>query len=119
MSEKNNKQSEREASYPFSHVCPKRAKLETPPVSPIYRNQTKRETAEELTNQKLDEILDLTRAVNHKIDRLDGRVDDIDVRLAKVENSLAKLGVRSALVGGLGGLLVSVGFELIKAKFGG
>ena len=71
------------------------------------------------TNAKLDEILDLTRAVNHKIDRLDGRVDDIDVRLAKVENSLAKLGVRSALVGGLGGLLVSVGFELIKAKLGG
>ena len=71
------------------------------------------------TNAKLDEILDLTRAVNHKIDRLDGRVDDIDVRLAKVENSLAKLCVRSALVGGLGGLLVSVGFELIKAKLGG
>lgn len=71
------------------------------------------------TNAKLDEILDLTRAVNHKIDRLDGRVDDIDVRLAKVENSKAKLGVRSALVGGLGGLLVSVGFELIKAKLGG
>ena len=58
------------------------------------------------TNAKLDEILDL-------------RVDDIDVRLAKVENSMAKLGVRSALVGGLGGLLVSVGFELIKAKLGG
>ena len=71
------------------------------------------------TNAKLDEILDLTRAVNHKIDRLDGRVDDIDVRLAKVVNSMAKLGVRSALVGGLGGLLVSVGFELIKAKLGG
>ena len=71
------------------------------------------------TNAKLDEILDLTRAVNHKIDRLDGRVDDIDVRLAKVENSMAKLGVRSALVGGLGGLLVSVEFELIKAKLGG
>lgn len=71
------------------------------------------------TNAKLDEILDLTRAVNHKIDRLDGRVDDIDVRLAKVENSMAKLGVRSALVGGLGGLLVSAGFELIKAKLGG
>ena len=71
------------------------------------------------TNAKLDEILDLTRAVNHKIDRLDGRVDDIDVRLAKVENSMAKLGVRSGLVGGLGGLLVSVGFELIKAKLGG
>ena len=71
------------------------------------------------TNAKLDEILDLTRAVNHKIDRLDGRVDDIDVRLAKVENSMAKFGVRSVLVGGLGGLLVSVGFELIKAKLGG
>ncbi|EGT80297.1 hypothetical protein BFQ30_08885 [Haemophilus quentini] len=70
-------------------------------------------------NAKLDEILVLSRQANHKIDRLDGRVDDIDARLAKVENSMAKLGVRSALVGGLGGLLVSVGFELIKAKLGG
>ena len=68
---------------------------------------------------KLDEILSLSRTVNHKIDRLDGRVDEIDSRLAKVEESLAKLGVRAAIVGGLSGLVVSVGFELIKAKFGG
>ena len=104
MLERNNKQSEHEA---------------TPPVSPMYRGQTEREKAEAQTNQKLDEILDLTREVSRKIDRLDERVDDIDVRLAKVENSMAKFGVRSALVGGLGGLLVSVGFELIKAKLGG
>lgn len=83
------------------------------------RNRLEQLTESAQTNAKLDEILDLTRAVNHKIDRLDWRVDDIDVRLAKVENSMAKLGVRSALVGGLGGLLVSVGFELIKAKLGG
>lgn len=119
MSEKNNKQSEREASYPFSHVCPKRAKLETPPVSPIYRNQTKRETAEELTNQKLDEILNLTREVNRKIDRLDDRVDDIDTRLEMLKARMDKLGIKSVMAGGLGGLVVSVGFELIKAKFGG
>ncbi|HHF0368126.1 TPA: hypothetical protein ACPJLN_000498 [Haemophilus influenzae] len=68
---------------------------------------------------KLDEILSLSRTVNHKIDRLDGRVDEIDSRLAKVEESLAKLGVRAAVIGGLSGLVVSVGFELIKAKFGG
>lgn len=73
---------------------------------------------EEIT-AKLDEILSLSRTVNHKIDRLDGRVDEIDSRLAKVEESLAKLGVRAAIVGGLSGLVVSVGFELIKAKFGG
>ncbi|BFU64724.1 hypothetical protein [Rodentibacter abscessus] len=70
-------------------------------------------------NDKLDEILLLTKQANHKIDRLDGRVDDIDARLAKVEQNLAKLGVRAAIMGGLGGLVVSVGFELIKAKFGG
>lgn len=70
-------------------------------------------------NAKLDEILSLSRQVNHKIDRLDGRVDDIDMRLGKVEENLAKLGVRAAIVGGLSGLVVSVGFELIKAKFGG
>lgn len=70
-------------------------------------------------NAKLDEILVLSQQANHKIDRLDGRVDDIDTRLAKVEESLAKLGVRAAIVGGLSGLVVSVGFELIKAKFGG
>lgn len=70
-------------------------------------------------NAKLDEILVLSRQANHKIDRLDGRVDDIDTRLVKVEESLAKLGVRAAVIGGLSGLVVSVGFELIKAKFGG
>ncbi|HHF6615650.1 TPA: hypothetical protein ACPP68_001510 [Haemophilus influenzae] len=70
-------------------------------------------------NAKLDVILALSRQANHKIDRLDGRVDDIDTRLAKVEESLAKLGVRAAVIGGLSGLVVSVGFELIKAKFGG
>ena len=70
-------------------------------------------------NAKLDEILVLSRQANHKIDRLDGRVDDIDTRLAKVEESLAKLGVRAAVIGVLSGLVVSVGFELIKAKFGG
>ena len=73
---------------------------------------------EEIT-AKLDEILSLSRTVNHKIDRLDGRVDEIDSRLAKVEESLAKLGMRAAVIGGLSGLVVSVGFELIKAKFGG
>ena len=59
---------------------------------------------EEIT-AKLDEILSLSRTVNS--------------RLAKVEESLAKLGVRAAVIGGLSGLVVSVGFELIKAKFGG
>ena len=73
---------------------------------------------EEIT-AKLDEILSLSRTVNHKIDRLNGRVDEIDSRLAKVEESLAKLGVRAAVIGGLSGLVVSVGFELIKAKFWG
>ena len=71
------------------------------------------------TNAKLDEILDLTREVSRKIDRLDDRVDDIDTRLEMLEARMDKLGIKSVMAGGLGGLVVSVGFELIKAKFGG
>ena len=63
------------------------------------------------TNQKLDQILDLTRE--------DDRVDDIDARLKMLETRMDKLGIKSVMAGGLGGLVVSVGFELIKAKFGG
>ena len=72
------------------------------------------------TNAKLDEILDLTRAVNHKIDRLDGRVDDIDVRLAKVENSMAKLGGAIRFSWWFG-RFIGIGWylRLIKAKLGG
>ncbi|OOF86721.1 hypothetical protein BKG93_02345 [Rodentibacter ratti] len=88
-------------------------------MSARERKRLEQLAEKEQTNAKLDEILSLTRQVSHKIDRLDGRVDDIDVRLAKVEKNLAKLGVKAAVVGGLSGLLVSVGFELIKAKFGG
>lgn len=71
------------------------------------------------TNQKLDQILDLTREVSRKIDKLDNRVDDIDARLKMLETRMDKLGIKSVMAGGLGGLVVSVGFELIKAKFGG
>ncbi|OOF45626.1 hypothetical protein BKK51_05950 [Rodentibacter trehalosifermentans] len=88
-------------------------------MSARERKRLEQLAEKEQTNAKLDEILSLTRQVSHKIDRLDGRVDDIDVRLAQVERNLAKLGVKAAVVGGLSGLLVSVGFELIKAKFGG
>lgn len=104
MLERNNKQSEHEA---------------TPPVSPMYRGQTEREKAEAQTNQKLDEILDLTREVSRKIDKLDERVDDIDARLKMLETRMDKLGIKSVMAGGLGGLVVSVSFELIKAKFWG
>ncbi|MBN6074293.1 hypothetical protein HYE60_03290 [Aggregatibacter actinomycetemcomitans] len=83
------------------------------------QQRSKRETEQDQTNQKLDENLDLTREVSRKIDRLDDRVDDIDGRLATLEARMDKLGVKSVVAGGLGGLVVSVGFELIKAKFGG
>ncbi|MBN6077384.1 hypothetical protein HYE59_07535 [Aggregatibacter actinomycetemcomitans] len=85
---------------------------------PAIPNQqrSKRETEQDQTNQKLDEILDLTREVSRKIDRLDDRVDAIDGRLATLEARMDKLGVKSVVAGGL---VVSVGFELIKAKFGG
>lgn len=85
------------------------------------REQKRAEQAaeREMTNRKLDEILTLTREVNRKIDRLDDRVDDIDTRLEMLEACMDKLGIKSVMAGGLGGLVVSVGFELIKAKFGG
>lgn len=83
------------------------------------RKRLEHEAEQALTNQKLDEILNLTREVNRKIDRLDARVDDIDTRLEMLEARMDKLGIKSVMAGGLGGLVVSVGFELIKAKFGG
>lgn len=71
------------------------------------------------TQAKLDELLDLSRAANHKIDRLGERVENLDERLLKLENRMDKLGAKAVLAGGMGGLLVSVGIELIKARFGG
>lgn len=88
-------------------------------MSARERKRLEHEAEQALTNQKLDEILNLTREVNRKIDRLDDRVDDIDARLEMLEARMDKLGIKSLAAGGLGGLVVSVGFELIKAKFGG
>lgn len=88
-------------------------------MSARERKRLEHEAEQALTNQKLDEILNLTREVNRKIDRLDDRVDDIDTRLEMLETRMDKLGIKSVMAGGLGGLVVSVGFELIKAKFGG
>ena len=88
-------------------------------MSARERKRLEQEAEQALTNQKLDEILNLTREVNRKIDRLDDRVDDIDTRLEMHEARMDKLGIKSVMAGGLGGLVVSVGFELIKAKFGG
>lgn len=88
-------------------------------MSARERKRLEHEAEQALTNQKLDEILSLTREVNRKIDRLNDRVDDIDTRLEMLEARMDKLGIKSVMAGGLGGLVVSVGFELIKAKFGG
>ena len=88
-------------------------------MSARERKRLEHEAEQALTNQKLDEILNLTREVNRKIDRLDDRVDDIDTRVEMLEARMDKLGIKSVMAGGLGGLVVSVGFELIKAKFGG
>ena len=88
-------------------------------MSARERKRLEHEAEQALTNQKLDEILSLTREVNRKIDRLDDRVDDIDTRMEMLEARMDKLGIKSVMAGGLGGLVVSVGFELIKAKFGG
>lgn len=71
------------------------------------------------TNDKLDELLDLSRAANHKIDRIGKRVDNIDHRLSSLETQVGKVTTKAFVAGGLGGAMVAVGIELIKAKFGG
>lgn len=71
------------------------------------------------TNEKLDELLDLSKEANRKIDRIGERVDDIDHRLSLLETQVGKVTTKAFVAGGLGGAMVTVGIELIKAKFGG
>lgn len=71
------------------------------------------------TNDKLDELLDLSRQANFKIDRIGEQVEDMDGRLKELEKRMDKLGIKAIAAGGLGGAVVSVGIHLIKAHFGG
>lgn len=70
-------------------------------------------------NDKLDQILTLSREANAKIDRIGERVNNIDHRLSSLETQVGKVTTKAFVAGGLGGALVAVGIELIKAKFGG
>lgn len=71
------------------------------------------------TNEKLDELLDLSKEANRKIDRIGERVNDIDHRLSSLETQVGKVTTKAFVAGGLGGAMVAVGIEFIKAKFGG
>lgn len=42
------------------------------------------------TNEKLDELLDLSKEANRKIDRIGERVNDIDHRLSSLKPKWAK-----------------------------
>ena len=88
-------------------------------MSARMKKQLRPQIEQEHTNAKLDEILDLSRAANAKIDRLGERVENIDDRLLQLEKRMDKLGVKALMAGGLGGAVVTIGIELIKAKFGG
>lgn len=88
-------------------------------MSARMKKQLRTQIEQEQTNAKLDEILDLSRAANAKIDRLGERVENIDDRLLQLEKRMDKLGVKALMAGGLGGAVVTIGIELIKAKFGG
>ncbi|MDG6895052.1 hypothetical protein [Volucribacter amazonae] len=69
-------------------------------------------------NDKLDEILALTRAANSKIDRLGERVESLDSRLFELEKRMDKLGIKAVAAGGLGGAITAIGIEIIKASLG-
>lgn len=71
------------------------------------------------TNDKLDELLELSKSANRKIDRIGERVDNIDLRLSSLEMQVGKMTTKALIAGGLGGAMVTLGIELIKAKFGG
>lgn len=88
-------------------------------MSARMKKQLQQQSEQALTNAKLDEILDLTRLANSKIDRLGERVENIDDRLLQLEKRMDKLGVKAVMAGGFGGAVVTIGIELIKAKFGG
>ena len=88
-------------------------------MSARMKKQLRTQIEQEQTNAKLDEILDLSRAANAKIDRLGERVENIDDRLLQLEKRMDKLGVKALMAGGLGGAVVTIGIELINAKFGG
>lgn len=88
-------------------------------MSARFRKHKEEQDEKTQTQAKLDELLDLSRAANDKIDRLGERVENLDERLLKLEKRMDKLGVKAVAAGGLGGLIVTVGLELIKAKFGG
>nr|DAW76824.1 MAG TPA: Protein of unknown function (DUF1515) [Caudoviricetes sp.] len=70
-------------------------------------------------DDKLDEILAISRSINNKVDLLFERVEDIDKRVQDVEQRMDKIGVRAVGAGALGGAITAVGIELIKAHFGG
>lgn len=68
-------------------------------------------------DEKLDEILALSREANRKMDVLGSRVDNLDRRLLEVEQRLDKLGIKAMGAGAIGGAIVAIGIELIKARF--
>lgn len=70
-------------------------------------------------NDKLDELIKLSREANLKIDKIGIQVDDMDTRLQALEARMDKLGIKAIAAGGLGGAVVAVGIEFIKLKFGG
>lgn len=70
-------------------------------------------------HNKLDQILDLSKQANQKIDDLSEQVEHMDKRLNKVEQNMSKVSLKALAAGGLGGAIATIGIELIKAKFGG
>lgn len=81
--------------------------------------RTQKRLMQQDTNKKLDELLVLSKDANRKIDRIGERVDNIDHRLSLLETQVGKVTTKAFVAGGLGGAIVTVGIELIKAKFGG
>ncbi|MBE2895468.1 hypothetical protein HPC38_01050 [Pasteurellaceae bacterium HPA106] len=79
----------------------------------------KKQTQTQNTADTLLEILMLAKSADRKLDDVCKQVDNIDSRLSALEHRMHRLGLKAFAVGGLGGLVTTVGFEIIKAKFGG
>ncbi|MCK3654901.1 hypothetical protein A4G19_03695 [Pasteurellaceae bacterium Macca] len=74
-------------------------------------------------NAMLSEILDLTRNINDKVEQQNAEILSLKKEVKALEqlvNTMNRKNRNTALIAGaLGGGVASVGFELLRLKFGG
>lgn len=67
--------------------------------------------------QQHEHIVLMLHDIHQQNTQMLGKVDDLEEKIAK--RAVVAGGIAGALSGGIGGTVVTVGIELIKAKFGG